>query len=331
MSRLKQKIAFTISVGLALAMLLSLGIPANVQAVSGSQIRITEIMYDPSGNGDREFLEIYNGSDTTANLGGMTLFGVDYTFPSGSVLPAGQYGVIVRNLSVFRANNPSARIFGQYGGKLRGSGELISISKNGVVQTKVSYSYGGPWPSAPKDGGPSLSLIRTSANETQVACWGVSTVNGGTPSAANAVSGGSGSCGTVSYPQTASAPQSTSGSGGSGSGGSGSQARNGQSGQAGSTAESQNADGEDQAETTAEEKLAATESETIDQASQDIAQDTESRNNKTKANSIVALSMIAASAVGASAYSLYHYVSKRRHIAKALGHHTKGHHAKHSS
>ena len=49
--------------------------PATAHAAT-SQIRITEIMYDPSGNGDREFVELYNGYDTTANLGGFEMFGV---------------------------------------------------------------------------------------------------------------------------------------------------------------------------------------------------------------------------------------------------------------
>ena len=41
---------------------LIVGLIFPVHASAASQIRITEIMYDPSGNGDKEFVEFYNGS-----------------------------------------------------------------------------------------------------------------------------------------------------------------------------------------------------------------------------------------------------------------------------
>lgn len=164
------------------------------------QIRITEIMYDPLGNGDKEFIEIYNGSDTAANLAGWSFSnGVNYSFPSSTTLEPGKYGVVVRNSSAFRGAYPSARVFGQYVGKLLGSGELVRlIDKNGAAVTQVDYRSGGAWPSNARNGGPSLSLIKVSGDETSPACWGSSTSSGGSPGFANSASGG-GSCPNKSY------------------------------------------------------------------------------------------------------------------------------------
>lgn len=284
-----------------------------IAVAAASQIRITEIMYDPSGNGDREFLEIYNGSDTSVVVGGMTLFGVDYTFPAGSTLSAGQYGVIVRNLAVFKPSHPGIKIFGQYGGKLRGGGELVSVSKDGVAQTSVSYRYGGAWPATPKDGGPSLSLVRTDANESQAACWAASASSGGTPGRANSTSGDGAGCGSVAYPMTVSKPQSSSSNTGSASQNSNGANNNSQDSadpQAGSNASQ--TEEQTQAHKDQLTKQAAAEAKTTEQASKQIADESAARRNRTKTNSMVALGIFCV--IGASAIAYMSYQKTRNHL-----------------
>ncbi len=181
----------------------------SASAHAASAIRLTEIMYDPSGDGSKEFIEIYNGSDSTQSIGGSSMVGVDFVFPAGTALASGNYAIIVRNLTAFRASYPGARIIGQYGGKLKGSGELVQlIGSNGQVMSQVSYTFGGAWPVSPRDGGESLSLIRTNANETLASCWAPSSSVGGTPSYANSlnaswVASKGGGCSNVAYPVTA--------------------------------------------------------------------------------------------------------------------------------
>ncbi len=189
---------------------------SQVQAAANSPLRITEIMFDPSGDGSKEFLEIYNGSNTTVSLAGWSTYGVDYVFSSGVSLSPGGYLVIARNQAALRATYPSANIVGQYGGKLKGGGELVRLlDSGGNVMSSVYYTYGGAWPSAPKDGGPSLSLIRATANESSSSCWAPSSALGGSPSVGNSVQGGyGGGC--------ADSPYLTVSSGGSSGGGSGS-------------------------------------------------------------------------------------------------------------
>lgn len=194
-----KKALFLSPVFLLVISLLGSVLSQNVYAAA-PQIRITEIMYDPLGNGDKEFIEIYNGSDSQANLGNWTFSnGVNYKFPASATLEPGKYGVIVRNSSVFRASYPNARVFGQYAGKLLGSGELIKIvDSGGSAVSQVDYRSGGGWPSGARNGGPSLSLIKANGDETSPSCWGTSTVNGGSPGFANSASGG-GSCATKTY------------------------------------------------------------------------------------------------------------------------------------
>lgn len=168
-----------------------------------SPIRITEIMYDPAGNGSKEFIEFYNGSDTTVSLAGWSTFGVDFVFPGGASIVPGAYTVIARNKPALQASHPSASISGQYGGKLKGSGELIRLyDASGNTMSQVSYSFGGAWPSAARNGGPSLSLISTTANEALPGCWGISSSQGGSPGYADSSWGSSGVCSNVGYPFT---------------------------------------------------------------------------------------------------------------------------------
>ncbi len=195
-----------------------------------SQIRITEIMYDPLGSGDKEFIEIYNGSDSTVDLSGWSFkSGVTYTFPSASKLQAGQYGVVVRNSVQFRSSYPNARILGQYTGKLIGRGELISLAdRSSSIVTKVDYRSGAGWPTEPRNGGPSLSLSKPDADETVAACWGYSTVTGGSPGFTNTTRGSGSGCPTKAYPTTSVSPQSTPKSTGGTTGQSGKQSPGGQ-------------------------------------------------------------------------------------------------------
>ncbi len=163
-------------------------ISTSAKAASSPQIRITEIMYDPPGTAVREFIEIYNGSDTNADLSGWSMSGVTYNFPNGTILAPGQYAVIANDESILQADHPSLDILGEYSGDLEGSGETIKIlDQLGETASEVTYGSSSPWPSSPYDGGPTLSLIRNSADESMVECWSESSTNGGTPGALNSV------------------------------------------------------------------------------------------------------------------------------------------------
>jgi hypothetical protein len=174
---------------LALASIFSLAIfSSSAQAVSTPQIRITEIMYDPPGSAVREFIEIYNGSDSDADLTDWSMSGVTFNFSSGTILTPGQYAVIANDEDILQADHPSLEILGEYSGDLEGTGETIKVlDQLGETVSEVTYGSSNPWPSSPYDEGPTLSLIRSSADESMVECWAESSDDGGTPGALNSV------------------------------------------------------------------------------------------------------------------------------------------------
>lgn len=264
--------------------------PIPVQAAA-SPIRITELMYDPSGTGDREFIEIYNGSDVTANLGGMSMVGVLFTFPAGATLAPGSYGVVVRNQAVFSANNSGVKVFGQYGGKLRGSGETVSIIKSGTTYSSVTYTYGGAWPQTPKNGGPSLSLIRSTANEGQAGCWAPSASDGGTPGRINTInrSWNGGACGDVAYPKTAApSPSPTQSNSGQASGQSPQSSNQTGSSQQNSGTSQTNTANTGSAEQQADQTAQA-EAKIAEQVSKEVAQDAIKRQQDSRNSTILAI------------------------------------------
>ena len=87
-----------------------------------SGLRITEIMYNPLGGTEYEFVELKNIGATTLNLAGVRLGGgIEFTFPAVS-LPAGQFVVVVNNLSAFQS---------RYGGGVNVAGEFVGNLDNG--------------------------------------------------------------------------------------------------------------------------------------------------------------------------------------------------------
>ena len=65
-------------------------------------LRVTEIMFNPAGTGDDEFIEIQNISNETVQLEGVRFSdGIDFTFPPME-LGAGEYAIVVQNLAAVR-------------------------------------------------------------------------------------------------------------------------------------------------------------------------------------------------------------------------------------
>src|SRR5690349_885932 len=75
-------------------------------AIRQSDIVINELMYDPiSGDDDDQYIELYNRSAKTIDLGGWQLSdAVSFTFPSNTLFAPGAYLVIARNAAHLRTN-----------------------------------------------------------------------------------------------------------------------------------------------------------------------------------------------------------------------------------
>ncbi|HMJ89677.1 MAG TPA: lamin tail domain-containing protein, partial [Candidatus Acidoferrum sp.] len=162
-------------------------------APSNSPIVINEIMYSPiSGNGDDEFIELYNRSASAVNIGEWRFEnGIDYTFPKNTIIGPGSYLVVAKNATRLRANYPNlntVNCLGNFNGNLANSGERVSLAapdyefntNNTVVTTNVSFRFivnevpykkAGKWGYWADGGGSSLELIDSRADNSQPANW----------------------------------------------------------------------------------------------------------------------------------------------------------------
>ncbi len=158
-----------------------------VTETAAYNIVINELHYNSSsaqGNDNLwEFLELYNAGDTV-NLEGCSFSaGVSHTFDSVT-FEAGTYLVLTVNASNYASL--SATVVEWSSGALGNSGEEVTlVDPNGTVIDTVTYDDGSGWPSSADGGGPSLELKDVGLDNADSSNWQASTVDNGTPGAAN--------------------------------------------------------------------------------------------------------------------------------------------------
>jgi hypothetical protein len=147
-------------------------------------LRITEIMYNPS-NPNNEYIELQNIGAETINLNLVKFTnGIDFTFPSIELAP-GEYVVAVQDIDDFKAEYGSnLNIAGQYSGSLNNAGERIQL-QNAIGQAILDFDYRDGWRSITDGDGFSLTLINPSNNNPQSwsekDSWRASAYLGGSP------------------------------------------------------------------------------------------------------------------------------------------------------
>ncbi len=162
-----------LSVGTAMATLaglfwfgsLAVSPPASAAPAAPAPVVISEIMYDPPSDLDAdEFIELHNPGPVDIDVSGWCMDGVDFCFPAGSEVAAGQYVVISPDPDATLATYGVSTV-GTYGGKLKNGGEEVSISDAaGNVVHGFTYDDVHPWPTTPDGQGPSLELISLDAD-----------------------------------------------------------------------------------------------------------------------------------------------------------------------
>lgn len=158
-----------------------------------NNVGFNEIMYHPlSGADDSQYVELFNRGTNAVNLGGWKLGGgINYTFPTNSVVAAGGYLVVGRNVSSLLTNYPqlnATNAYGNFSGSLSGKGERLTltmpdtiVSTNGIgalitnhidiAVDEVTYGTGGRWGRWSDGGGSSLELIDARSNKRLAANW----------------------------------------------------------------------------------------------------------------------------------------------------------------
>ncbi|HTD65517.1 MAG TPA: lamin tail domain-containing protein [Candidatus Limnocylindria bacterium] len=161
------------------------------------QIVINEIMYHPitEDDGD-EFVEIYNRGPGAVNIGGWRFSdGIDFTFPTNTMIISNAYIIVAKNLVRLRSNYAAnvlngTNSFGDFAGTLANSGERIALSMPDdnivtnldgtlatnrfyIVKDEVTYGKGGGglWGDWSDGGGSSLELIDTHSDNRLFSNW----------------------------------------------------------------------------------------------------------------------------------------------------------------
>lgn len=135
---------------------------------------INEFHYNPLDNTSaEEFIELHNPGDTPLDLSGWILAdAVTYTFPAGTTLAAGGYLVVAGNPAVVQAKYGTSAPLGPWTGKLSSDGERIDLrNAAGILQDRVSYNAGFPWPTSTDGTGNSAELIHPSLDNDLAGSW----------------------------------------------------------------------------------------------------------------------------------------------------------------
>jgi autotransporter-associated beta strand protein len=135
---------------------------------------ISEFHYNPLDNTSlEEFIELHNPGDTPLDLSGWTLSdAVTFTFPAGTTLAAGGYLAVAENPAALQAKYGVAGARGPWTGKLSSEGERIDLrNAAGILQDRVSYGAGFPWPTAADGAGPSAELLNPALDNDLGGSW----------------------------------------------------------------------------------------------------------------------------------------------------------------
>ena len=146
-------------------------------------IVISEVMYNPAGAGDAEYVELLNVSpapvtlyDAVKGKAWRISDGIDFEFPAASPLTMapGERVVVTKNIGLFNASFGASvpvgtKVFEWTTGGLSNGGETLQLDRPGAVdgfnvlqyvrQDRVNYEDSAPWPTTPDGHGPSLTKI----------------------------------------------------------------------------------------------------------------------------------------------------------------------------
>ncbi|MFN2251130.1 MAG: lamin tail domain-containing protein [Anaerolineae bacterium] len=173
------------------------GWSALASAVVGSpRLRVSEIMYNPPGGSDFEFLELESLESAGIDLSGFGITdAVTFTFPSGVTVGPRGHVVIAKDTDALGLRYPGVDAAGEYDGKLDNGGDTITVSApDGMVVAEVQYDDDGFWPLSPDGMGYSLvplgsgSLRMPAAgalNDSDPESWRASAQVGGSPGIAD--------------------------------------------------------------------------------------------------------------------------------------------------
>ncbi len=177
------------------------GIQNTVYApISQAKIIVNEIMYNPPGSQEGEYIELYNaGTSSVELLGYYFSLGIDYTQLTSHIIVTGDYAVICMYTNAvipYHLSADPSKFIGEFTSNgwatntfngLNNSGEMIELRDNlGQLVNAVEYEDSYPWPSKADGQGSSLELRDPLIDNSLASSWLASdNEDGGTPSYQN--------------------------------------------------------------------------------------------------------------------------------------------------
>ncbi len=141
-------------------------------------IVINEIMYHPRVAG-AEYIELRNRSTNTSfDLAGWRVDGIDYTFPASAIIQPRQFLVLAKDRVAYtNSYGANAPVFDLFSGNLQANGETITLIRPGVVAPndvvidKVRYDNSAPWPADADGFGSALQVVDAAQDNSRVGNW----------------------------------------------------------------------------------------------------------------------------------------------------------------
>lgn len=158
----------------ATALTISHALAAN----SDSVVVFSEVMYHPDpGDTTGEWIEIYNQMGVDVDISGWRLSGgIDYVFPSATVIGGGEFLVIAANPAALSGS------LGPLDGALNNGGKTINLRDNSDrVMDSINYEDNWPWPPAADGSGASLTKTSPLLPTGDIRSWRASLSKGGSP------------------------------------------------------------------------------------------------------------------------------------------------------
>ena len=160
--------------------------PDNDPRLLLDNLRITEMMYNPVGGSDYEFIELQNIGINPIELGGVRFTnGIDFTFPVMTLGP-GDYVVVVSNQALFESRYGTAiNVAGEYTMNLSNGGEEILLNLPAPLDAAIlRFDYSDTW--YPETDGSGYSLVIVDPYEHPSTWrdpmnWRPSNLTGGSP------------------------------------------------------------------------------------------------------------------------------------------------------
>ncbi|SPE51721.1 hypothetical protein SBV1_1420001 [Verrucomicrobia bacterium] len=108
---------------------------------------------------------------------------MNYTFPPGTIMPAGSYLVVAASPASIQAVYGLTNVMGPYNGSLKHAETLELLDEQTNVLLTVPYTDTFPWPVAAQGTGHSIVLANPTYGEGDPQAWAISDVMGGSPGA----------------------------------------------------------------------------------------------------------------------------------------------------